>query len=109
QLVVERQPEQRVIEYGYDALGNRISVTLSGPEGSRTTEYSYDVLNRLETEQDALEYSAGYEYDAENNLLSITDKRGHETTHTYNELNQKVLTEDPIGALTYAYDKVGNL
>ncbi len=51
-----------------------------------------------------------YDYDLGDNLTSVTDAVGNQTTIIYNELGQKISMNDPdMGYWTYGYDSSGNL
>ena len=72
--------------YGYDALGNRLSVVNAR---GYTTTYEYDALSRLVTETDPLSHTwACVEYDA---------------------LGRQVVTSDPLTVTWRVYDALGRL
>jgi RHS repeat-associated protein len=91
-------PGGRTIRYQYDAAGNRTSVTDNGV----TTIYVANALN---------EYTAvggtTYAYDADGNLVSMTDGFGT-TTYAYNDANRLVSQSGPSGAATYEYNALGD-
>ncbi|MBL3616339.1 MAG: putative Ig domain-containing protein [gamma proteobacterium endosymbiont of Lamellibrachia anaximandri] len=78
------------IEYGYDAEGNRTSVAsrLMPMALARTTNYTYDVLNRIATVIDPDSNTTTYAYDAVGNLASIDYPNGVVTTYTYDSLSR---------------------
>jgi len=112
--------------YGYDAQGNLQYVTdalgafLGDP--NHTTTYQYDKLGRItamiQAEPDGLGLSTRptttYTYDANGNLVSVTDPRGFTTEYAYDEQNRKIEQVQPAtdgsGPLTtrYYYDNDGN-
>lgn len=113
-------------EYQYDARGNRTRmVEASGLTEQRTTDYSYDALDRLvEKRGMAVDYgvpgssvNAGtaqltekYLYDRHGNLTRRTDGNGRHTWFYYDALDRKNGEVNPLGAyVTYAYDKNGGL
>lgn len=109
--------------YGYDANGNRTSVTNANrqpvniaesgtdcgtagtgdgvdddsdtvvDDGCPSTMYSYDELNGVESVVDALGHTTNYVHDAAGNLIERTDARGLVTEYDYDELNRLVLVE----------------
>jgi len=98
QLVGVEAPDGRTIEYEYDAVGNRVSVTDNGT----TTEYTTNSMNQY-TAVDG----TTYEYDADGNLVSKTD--GESTwTHEYDADGDLIGMTTPEGTWTYEYDALGN-
>ncbi|MBI4149428.1 RHS repeat protein [Candidatus Woesearchaeota archaeon] len=54
--------------------------------------------------------STYYGYDAQNNLIKITDAKGHESVNTYNSLGQIIRSTHPdTGTVSLAYDDAGNM
>ncbi|WP_417538936.1 putative Ig domain-containing protein [Marinobacter sp.] len=86
-LTEETQPGGSVIQYQYDNAGNRTRVTVLAGGDSVTTNYTYDVLNRLQTVTDS-EGTTTYTYDAAGNRKSVTYPNGNETTYDYDALNR---------------------
>ena len=77
------------IEYLYDAFGNRTSLT----EGSTSTTYSYDVLDRL------------LEVNELNNNQSVVktydyEKRGNQTNEYVDGVLNKTFTFDTTGMMS---------
>jgi RHS repeat-associated protein len=114
--VSQLRPE---ISYGYDAVGNLVSVT--DPLGNVST-YGYDKANRLEVATDALSHSTRNEYDGVGNRVASVDARGNRTEYEYDELNRLTTVTQPevdyfdqgtTGRVrpmtTYANDVVGNV
>lgn len=111
ELRVRNLPENRKEERTYDLVGNLVTQSRATASGDRVSQtvYTYDLLNRKETETDPLGYTVTYGYDDVGNLLSVKDKRNNSTTHTYDELDNRVTTTDPNGdSLSFEYDLVGN-
>ena len=86
-------PQGEVVDYGYDALNRRTSMTRlastgSGPSGG------------------AVWLTTTYGYDAVGNRTTVTDPDNHTTTSAYDERNRLVSQTDPSGGgtTTYAYD-----
>ncbi len=122
--------------YTYDALDRVTRVT--NPDGTNKTTtfdrsnitdydenghyhtYETDALGRIVTVvehhvdprlNNATEtYTTRYDYDANDNLLQITDHEGNEFHFSYDALSRKTGMQDPdMGAWRYAYDTRGNL
>ena len=92
--------------YGYDAVGNRTSVT--DPLGSVTT-YAYDARDRRTTVTDARGFATVTTFDWVGNTTSVTDASGNVTVYAFDRLNRLVTETDPLGAVTTsAYDLAGN-
>jgi RHS repeat-associated protein/uncharacterized repeat protein (TIGR01451 family) len=95
--------------YGYDVVGNRISVT---DPRNHTTHYEYDPLNRVITVTNALSGETIYQYDEAGNRISVTDAEGHVTNYEYDDLDRLTTTwqwldGSPVSTV-YQYDAVGN-
>ncbi|WP_375293876.1 RHS repeat domain-containing protein [Oscillatoria sp. HE19RPO] len=96
------------IEYGYDAAGNRTSVTT--PTG--TVEYTFDSQNRLKTVTDDAGVTS-YSYDEVGNLIRTELPNGVVETRTYDELNRLesvsyVKDGTLIASYDYTLDPVGH-
>lgn len=98
QLISVKLPNQRVIEYSYDAAGNRILVADSGT----TTVYQTNNLNQYENVGDAT-----YKYDFDGSLISKTQS-GKTTSFIYDVENRLVRAVTPDGIWNYEYDAFGN-
>ena len=105
--------------YLYDTSGKLVKVT----QGVQSRYFKYDSLGRLlrirQPEQgtnaslalaDATtgnsDWSAGFTYDANGNLVTATDTRGTVITNAYDNLNRPLTRNysDATPAVTYAYD-----
>ena len=104
--------------YDYDPAGNLIlKVEQDGVTGlSRTSEFDYDLMNRLEVSRGPEGFVTSFDYDAVGNVIEqkgpFTDASGNPfvTTMTYDAANRLRETEDPLGRVTtHSYDAAGNL
>ncbi len=87
----------------YDEADNVTGVVHTTPEGTLTTGYAYDDLDRL-TEEVTPRSSVTYTYDEAGNRETRTDAAGT-TTYTYDAANRL----QSAGSTTYTYDGDGNL
>jgi len=99
------------VKYGYDELGNLISLTYPGGEIVRYTYYKNGLLK---TATDGKGQTTSYEYDAGGNLTRTTRPNGTEEICTYNAAGLLVEQKDVKGeeVLThyiYTYDGYGNV
>ncbi|MFX0132700.1 MAG: RHS repeat domain-containing protein [Candidatus Hodarchaeota archaeon] len=100
-------------EYDLNTVGNRIQVIETTKEGSKTTSYRYDKLDRLET----VIYSDGkfvdYDYDSFGNRIKMTETfkeliKVREYSYDFdNRLLFTILDGQPEEY--FYYDKIGNL
>ncbi len=103
-----------VTTYGFDALGNLISVV----QGSNQRTYSFDSLSRMASENNPESGIVNYKYDADSNcgnsaaglLASKTNARGVRTCFFYDALNRltKKSYSDGTLAANYVYDQTAN-
>jgi RHS repeat-associated protein len=121
-------PAQFTVRYGYDAAGNRLSVTDPLTHGttytydydgnlstitdatSKTTQYTYNAANELTqiTRADSSVISSSY--DENGNLATQTDAAQHATSYSYDAFDHRTSVTDPLARTTqYASDPVGNL
>jgi len=92
----------RTISYTYDAVGNRLTKT----DGTKVTNYVYDINNRLIKEDDNT-----YTYDNNGNTISKSGAGGT-VTYSYNYNNQliKAVTRNADNSesiVEYVYDSNG--
>ncbi|EMS70409.1 RHS repeat-associated core domain-containing protein [Ruminiclostridium cellobioparum] len=111
-----------ITAYEYDILGNKTKVISPLAFGCKeddtqnranyTTEYSYDLLNRLEMttrKYDGRNVLTQYTYDAAGNMLTVKNERGYTTVYTYDGLNRvETITDAKNNQYRYAYDLSGN-
>jgi RHS repeat-associated protein len=127
-LVSVAGPLHEIIEYGYDATGNRVQQTM--PSGV-SSQWAYDGAGRvtqftgLDGAVTGFSYSAAglllqrtqpdgssvhYGYDAAGNQTSVTDELGNQTTFGYDaEGNPTSITNAAGDAITFTYDDLGRL
>lgn len=105
--------------YLYDTLGKMVKVT----QGQQSRFFKYDSLSRLlrvrQPEQDTnaslalsdgitgnSDWSAGFTYDANGNLLTATDTKGTVITSAYDNLNRVTTRSysDATPQVSYTYD-----
>jgi RHS repeat-associated protein len=126
--------------YGYDANGNRTSVTNANRQTVGTAEsgsscgasgtgndtdedsdgtkddgcpsvlYTYNNLNGLASEKDALGLTRSYAYDAASRLTTRTDAKSQQTTYGYNNRNDLTSIDYPSGTtdVSFQYDAARN-
>lgn len=121
-LVSIQQPDDSLVEYSYDAMGNVTARRLSGgsvtiaavytydelgrllavinSEGTTTRAYTYDAAGRMDSSRLAGPVSQTLQYDALNRLVSVTDELGYTHTTQYNTLDAVTQTRDGNKATT---------
>jgi YD repeat-containing protein len=91
--------------YGYDGLGNEVSVT--DPNHNVTT-YAYNSTDELTTITNGLGNSTVYGYDPSGNQITVTDALGHTTTTLYDALDRPTTIISATGGITtITYDAAG--
>jgi RHS repeat-associated protein len=97
--------EGRRVEYGLDPAGNRTVVRVDGKAG----RYSLDNRADLATNRYTATPADRRTYDANGNLLTVTDERGNRRTMRYDYLNRMVeFRDEATGSVTrYGYDCLG--
>ncbi|MCH5280115.1 MAG: PKD domain-containing protein, partial [Lachnospiraceae bacterium] len=100
------------ISYGYDQLGNRISITYAGGEKVR---YTYDKTGRLLTVTDKDGNVTYYAYDKNGRLTETRRGNGTREVRTYDvagrllTLTDKTAAGAVINEYAYTYDAAGNI
>lgn len=101
-----------IVEYTYDAMGNRTAQRLKDASGTLVQQqtWAYDELGRLLRSVGAEGQTYKYGYDLNDNpTLSRTPKQ-HDTNSAYDALNRLVSSTDPLEGVTgLAYDAQDNL
>ncbi len=88
--------------YGYDQVGNRLSLTLNGV----VTNYSYDDNDKLLTATSGGN-SAGFGYDGAGNMLSVTGNLFGARTMVYDDESRLTSVTFPGGTDTFTYNAFG--
>jgi RHS repeat-associated protein len=104
-----------VTQWDYDPAG-RVVATIDAR--GQETDTRYDRADRVvEVQQPAVSVNGGASsrpttlssYDADGNVLTVTDPNGHVTTNSYDLLNRLVTTNDAANiTVKNSYDPVGN-
>jgi RHS repeat-associated protein len=91
--------------YEYDADNNRTKMI----DGTGTTTYGYDVLDRLSETKDGHGNTAGYEYDLANEQTKITYPNGKAVTQAYDKASRLERVTDWLEhATNFKYDADSN-
>jgi RHS repeat-associated protein len=89
------------VEYTYDPDGNRTSMT----DGTGTTKYAYDQLDRLSEVETGHKETTKYEYNLGNQQTKITYPNGKSVEHGYSETGHLASVTDWLGNTThFAYN-----
>lgn len=98
-------PSGSVETYVYDDAGRKTSVT---NKRGHTTFYEYDANNNLIKITDPLTNETTFAYDLNNRLVSKTDAKNHTITYTYNDSGQLLTQTSSEGlTVTYTYNQRG--
>ncbi len=92
-----------IVQYGYDLLGRRTSIT---PQGSSPLTYVYDGLSRLtEVGVGSADYTYGYPDIKSPLITSLTRPNGSVTGYTYDSLNRLtgVVNNDSAAGVINSY------
>jgi RHS repeat-associated protein len=94
------------VKYEYDADGDRISML----DGTGTTSYTYDQLDRLTESKDGHGDKVSYEYDLANQQTKITYPGGKSVIRAYDKAGRLETVTDWLEHTTkFAYDPDSNL
>jgi len=95
--------------YTYDAAGNLVTAVEPGKGGVTNVVYSYDALNRMETETSA-GVTHTYRYDlAGNRTRVVFGSTNRVMDSTYDALNRLKTVTEGNRLTTYDYDAAGNI
>ena len=103
------------MNYGYDAVGNRLTETGVDPSGATVNNTNtYDALNRLSTKTDSVTAanSLTFGFDLNGNLTSEKSPNGNQQQFTYDAMNQMLTAASVTGGTptqlgSYDYDFQG--
>lgn len=106
-IVEETDPLGQVTTRQFDEQGNKIlEVRPSGV----TYKYTYDLMNRLISEEENGLLSKSYQYDDKGNQVAATDIFGNETHFVYDALDREVKVIYPDNScIEKTYDLLGNV
>lgn len=94
------------VTYTYDADGERASMA----DGTGTTTYTYNADGRVTSVTDGRGSVAGYAYDGQEDVTSLTYPNGQRVVRAYDGAERLVSVTDWLGnETTFAYDPSGNL
>jgi YD repeat-containing protein len=104
-------------EYDEDNNRTKVKVVDASSQLVRQSRFAYDALARLtdvyqakQTVPNLQEQNTHYAYDAQDNLASVTDARGHTTSYSYDDLGRLLKVISPDTQVTrYEYDSAGNV
>ncbi|MFB9753304.1 polymorphic toxin-type HINT domain-containing protein [Paenibacillus hodogayensis] len=100
-------------EYAYDYAGNLTTLQdgrADGAGGVQTTQYGYDILNRLVAVTDALANTTRYTYSMANNLTRVEYPDHNQVQKQYDQVGRLIRSIDASNQIeTYAYDANSNL
>ena len=92
------------VSYGFDARGNRTSVTAQG----ELTKYAFDAANRLISETNSLGIATTYTFDAAGSRATKVDGKGLTTSYEYDFNRRLTATRFADGtAYEYGLDALG--
>ncbi|MDQ6735097.1 MAG: DUF6531 domain-containing protein, partial [Nitrospirota bacterium] len=95
-----------VSQLTYDADGQRLTMT----DGTGTSTYHYDSLNRLTASVDGVGTAVKYGYDLKGNLTSLTYPDGQAVSRGFDDAGRLQSVADPLGhTTTFGYDQNLNL
>jgi YD repeat-containing protein len=106
QLLKLQNSKSQALTFQYDSQG-RLS-QIKEPVSGVYLNYTYGNYNLLATVKDSLNRQVRLSYDANHNLISITDPANRITRYTYNEFGQKLTTTlDGVLQSSNTYDPNG--
>jgi RHS repeat-associated protein len=109
--VINKKSDNSVItshHYVFDANGNRTQAVEITPAGTKTTDYTYDKLNRLTNATCSDGAYETYTYDSSGNRLTKTTQNGT-ITYVYDQDNRLIKIGSASGNTALFYDRSGNM
>jgi RHS repeat-associated protein len=108
-------PDAAHVDYTYD-VANALAGVQDENHSVANTTYSYNANGRVAAVQQKLSTAAGgsittsYGYDINDNLVSVTDPNGNQTTYAYDDFGRMIKQTSVVtGVTTYDYDLADNL
>ncbi|MFZ6781381.1 hypothetical protein ACO0LD_31530, partial [Undibacterium sp. Ji83W] len=103
-----------VTEYNYDETGKTLKITQRGNANVVTSiqSYTYDALGRriTESQDGGVTINRQYQYDANNNVISIIDAQGLASFYAYDSQNRQILNINAAGNIVRTtYDANGRI
>jgi len=98
--------------YTLDAMGNRTleQVFNAGSTLIQTHSRVFNALNRLYQDIGAVNQTTTFAYDADGNVLTVTDPLSRQSSRGYDALNRLIGSTDPAGGVSnYGYDELDQL
>ena len=112
QLARITHPDTTFVAYTYDKAGRAKTVQDENHNGPNTT-YLYDPSGRLRSVIQKLGMgvvTATYAYDADGNLISVTDPNGNLTTYVFDDFGEMLKETSPVSGVTKrSYGLAGEL
>ncbi len=104
-LTKKTDPTGHSLEYGYDAVGNRESLTANIGDQSFTTSYTHDALNRIKNVTDPNGGVYTYQYNGNSQAEHLEYPNGVTTTWIYDSQSrlEDLITRDPVGQILQSY------
>jgi RHS repeat-associated protein len=94
------------VSYEYDEGGNRVRLT----DGTGTSTFTYDSLNRMTEATDGAGATVGYEHDLAGHLTKLTYPNGQSVTRAFDPAGNLTSVTDWLGHTThFSYDADANL
>ncbi len=98
QLTSVMRPDSTVMQYKYDAAGNRLTSVVN----ASSTAYTVNADGQY-----TVAGAASYSYDADGNVTAKTEGGGA-WKYTYDDENRLTAMTTPVGNWSYEYDSLGN-
>ena len=104
-LTKKTDPTGHSLEYGYDAAGNRESLSANIGDQSFVTTYTHDALNRIKTVTDPNGGVYTYQYNGNSQAEQLEYPNGVTTTWVHDSQNrlEDLITRDPVGQILQGY------
>jgi RHS repeat-associated protein len=111
-LTQVQHPDAAKVVYTYDVAG-ALATIQDENHAAANTFYAYNEAGALASVSQTLgvgQITTSYAYDAQGNLVSVTDPNGNVTTYAYDDFGRMSTQVSPVtGTTRYGYDLAGNL